>query len=342
MVFNAYKKHFIDRKKVYARIKGAGARLDIKTARVFLLFFLVVCASVYKGQERYAIPGTKLSIVPVPGKKELSGNFPMIREVGKYNMLFIELHEKNFREKMKLMDSASYSRRGARILEQQDFFINPYYKARVLISSTDSAYNELVCIFGDDSFFTMVTAQYDPGVKKLKEQIITALQSIRYDQQKQVNWKDYSVVIPDASNAFKLVEKECSSVGLLFSRNAGVVQDASEESSIGLQQFVHNGRFATGEQMIMSQFSGYISSSRVTLDKVLFEGPAIIGEVETYRFVADCTKEGKKVHLNLMAVITDGYDAYIFAVCKKPGDATEIEKFMSGLKFKQNVYYEGR
>lgn len=342
MVFKVNRKHLMDEKKFYAYKKGDGIGLDIITSRVFLLFFLVVYASVYKGQERYSIPGTKMSIIPVPGKKELSENFSIIREVGKYSMWFIELHEKNLSEKMKLMDSASYSRRGAHILEQQDFFIKPYYKARVLISSTDSAYNELVCLFGDESFYTMVTVQYNAGVKKLKEQIITSLQSIQYDKQKQVNWKDYSVIIPDASNAFKLMEKECSSVGILFSRNEGVVEDASEKSSIGLQQFVHNGRFSTGEQMIMYQFSGYISSSKVTLDKVLFEGPAIIGEVETYRFVADCTKEGKKIHLNLMAVITDGYDAYISAVCKKPGDATEIEKFMSGLKFKQNVYHEGR
>lgn len=342
MTVNANQKGLIDKKEFKIDKKSNHSRMIIKKARVFLLCFLVACASVSPGQERYAIPGTKMSIEPVPGKKELSKHFSIIREVGKYNMWFIEMHEQNLSEKMKLIDSASYSRRGAKILEQQDFFIHPYHKARVLISSTDSSYNELVLLFGDESFYTMVTVQYNAGIKNLKEQIIKSLRSIRYDKQKQINWKDYNVIIPDASNAFKLIEKNCSSIGMIFSRDEGIVQDVLEGSFIMLQQFVHNGRFATGEQIIMYHLPGYISSSKTTIDKVLFEGSAIIGEVETYRFVADCTKNGEKIQLNLMASITDGYDVYIIGLSKKQADNTEIEKFMSGLKFRQNVYYGSR
>lgn len=285
--------------------------------------------SLLHGQQRYEVPGTKVSLELTPGKKQVYDNFPVIRG-DNFQMYILELYGSEFSTLMKSMVSSMESK-GLKVLDQLDFSVDSY-KGRMVVSAHDEIQNnEIVYLFGDTSFYVMVSVVCS---KDTYQQVLQSLKSIRYDKNKHIDWEKAMVIKPDLSSSFKLDRKDCSLSKLLFTRNGAHVADFFDASSIWVQQFINSGEFTSHESVISYFIPMLVSLKDIDIDELVYEGKATNANQECYHFIANCSKGENKFQFNAIGVVTDEYVVFVLGQGANKIDADEIASFMKNLSFK--------
>lgn len=285
------------------------------------------------GQERVDVSGSRISIIPPTKNALLSDHYSVISVPDSYELSVIEFPVSGLDEKMKEIDSAAYVKRGLDVTREFSMTVDGYTGKVIRVRSNLNA-DGVQFIFGDSTFFVIMSTLFTRGDEVLFKQIIDSYKSIRVNKSKKINWNKFLAFEQKAPNKFKLVEEECFPFKMMFQKE-GVRNDSIfSDSYIWVQQLPNDGNFKNNQELMTHYLMNYLTSAKAEILKVIHDGASTIAGVETYQFIADCKIKDQTIQVNTIGYLGPKYAVFFQCSVMNPEDIPEIEKFLRNLKFK--------
>jgi hypothetical protein len=285
------------------------------------------------GQERVAVAGSRISMIPPTKNAHLSDHYSVISVPDSYELSVVEFPISGLDEKMKEIDSAAYVKRGLEVTREFSMTVDGYTGKVIRVRSNLNA-DGVQFIFGDSTFFVMMSTLFTRGDEVLFKQIIDSYKSIRVNKSKKINWNKFLAFEQKTPNKFKLVEEECFPFKMIFQKD-GVKNDSIfNDSYIWVQQLPNDGNFKNNQELMTYYLMNYLTPVKAEILKVIHDGASTIAGVETYQFIADCKIKDQTIQVNTIGYLGPKYAVCFQCSAMNPEDIPEIEKFLRNLKFK--------
>jgi|GEM_PF-3186819 len=299
-----------------------------------LFFFLILLVTFQLfGQVRIAIAGTRLSIVPPTKNAKISNYYSVISEDDSYEMSVVEFPESNLQEKMNEIDSIAYTKRGLEVIGEFEMEVD-HFKAKVIHVKSNLYADGVQVLFGDSTFFVMVSTLFTKGDKVLFNSILDSYRTLKIDRSKKINWNKFLAFEQKSANQFKLVEKGCFPMKMVFSKNAMKQDSVFSDSFIWVQQVPNDGNLKTNQELMTYFLMSALSSDKIEILKVIHDGVSTISGVETYQFIAECRMKTKNFQLNAIGYLNKNCGIFFQSFTFNEADTIETERFFKNLKFK--------
>lgn len=285
------------------------------------------------GQERVNVSGTRISMIPPTKDARLSNHYSVISVPDSYELSVVEFPVPGLDTKMQEIDSSAYVKRGLEVTRESKMTVDGYTGKLIRVRSNINA-DGVQFIFGDSTFYVMISTLFTRGDEVLFKQIIDSYKSIRVNKSKKINWNQFLVFEQKVPNKFKLVEEECFPFKMIFSKDGTKRDSVFNDSYIWVQQFPNDGDFRNHQELMTHFLMNYLTSAKAEILHVIHDGKSTIAGVEVYQFIAECKVRNLTIQVNAVGYLAPKYAVYFQCSANDKEDVLEIEKFFKNLKFK--------
>ncbi len=297
------------------------------------IVFLILSLNQSIAQKRVEISGTRLSVVPPTEDARLSNHYSVISVPDSYELSVIEFPLAGLDTKMKEIDSAAYVKRGLEVTREFEMKVGNYTGKVIRVRSNLNA-DGVQFIFGDSTFYVILSTLFTRGDETLYKQIIDSYKTIKMDKSKKINWNNFLAFEQKAPNKFKLVEEECFPFKMILTKD-GIRNDSIfSDSYIWVQQVPNDGNFKSSQELMTHYLMTYLTPAKVEILKVIHDGTSFVAGMEVYQFIAECKTKNETFKLNTIGYLGPKYAVFFQTSALNQEDFLEIEKFFKNLKFK--------
>jgi hypothetical protein len=158
-----------------------------------------------KTQELINIPGTRLFIIP-PDSFSISSNFIGLSSSNNSAIQIFDIVGGNYFAKADSLNKSNYERKGIKVNEFKNTTINRF-SAKYVVMQGNSGTEIINLIFGDSSFWTMLTAIYLSTDSVTCKNIQKSLETIYYDKKFVINPLNTApFTLADSTSTFKFAK----------------------------------------------------------------------------------------------------------------------------------------
>lgn len=294
-----------------------------------LLLILIIIPSIVSSQRRVQIAGSRASIV-IPDGTIISKHHSALTKIDDFEMSVVEFNG-NLESKFREIDSAAYAQRGMHVYEEYNMTVDGY-TGKIIHAYSDPAANVVQFLFGDNTFFIMVSTMYGEFNKKKYNEILNYYKTIKVDESKKINWNDFIAITYDKSSPIQLEKESINPFAILF-RNRFDIKD-STKTYIMVQQYPNLGMFESLETFA-SQIIGNTIFKSYDIDEFISEGKSTMNGKAVYDFKAFCiNKKGERQLVRCTARLTDELGVVVCAVVTEEKDKSDVDDFFSAMEFK--------
>lgn len=300
---------------------------------ILTIVLLILSTTPLVAQKRVEISGTRLSIVPPTKDARLSDHYSVLSVPDSYELSVVEFPIAGLDSKMKEIDSAAYVKRGLEVTQEFEMKVGDY-KGKVIRVRSNLYADGVQFIFGDSTFFVMLSTLFTRGDEVLYKQIIDSYKTIAINKSKKIDWNRFLAFEQKAPNKFKLVEEECFPFKLILQKDGIKNDSVFNDSHIWVQQVPNDGTLKSNQELMTHFLMAYLTPANVEILKVIHDGTSTVAGVETYQFIAECKMKEQMFQLNAIGYLGPKCAVFIQCSAMSKEDVLEIEKFFKNLKFK--------
>lgn len=297
--------------------------------KITVLFLIIIFPNLVSSQHRVQIAGSRASIM-IPEGTIVSKHHSALTKIDDFEMSFVEFNG-NLESKFREIDSAAYAQRGMHVYEEYNMAVDGY-TGKIIHAYSDPAANVVQFLFGDSTFFIMVSTMYGEFNKKKYNEILNYYKTIKVDESKKINWNDFIAITYDKSSPMQLEKEFINPMAILF-KNRSNLND-STKTYIMVQQYPNLGLFESIETFA-SQIIGNTIFKSYDIDEFISEGKSTINGKAVYEFKAYCiNNKGERQLVRCTARLTDELGVIVCAFISENKDNVDVDNFFNTMNFK--------